>query len=84
MEGNQFRRLMIEKGIPEQLQFIFMEIFEQQRHCLEQVDKNNEVLLGLANSVQGFVALHGRTQEGLQRLMRDREGFVRSEEIEGD
>lgn len=85
VEFNEFNRRMIQADVPAKLREFMLTIYSQQLEMTKMLDEQSSILLGFANTIEGFVELHGRTQEGLQALRhggRPQGVEVKSEKID--
>lgn len=70
MTFNQFTKELERRGIDQQTAFMLATVYERLIQQQKLIEDQASVLVQFANQLQGFVQLHGRTQEGLQRVMK--------------
>ena len=71
---NQFQKELTNRGIDRQVAYMFTMLYERQIEIAKQMDMCAEVVTQLANTVTNFTELHARTQQGLDRLMKEMRG----------
>ena len=67
---NEFQAELIRRNVDKNTAFFLSLCYERILDTAQQVDQATSLLNEMANTVAGFVQLHQRTQEGLQKLMR--------------
>jgi hypothetical protein len=72
---NQFQKELRDRGIEGPMAYILTTMYERMSHMSSQMDELASLQLALANSMEGFVALHAQSSNDMDQLKARIGGF---------
>lgn len=69
---NEFQRELLKREIKPQEAFLFTMMYERMGQMATEIEQCTQLILSMANSLQGVVGLQGAQAEQLRQIMRGR------------